>query len=276
MRFDRELSIVFSKIFLKTVCPPIPILMYHSVHPSINCKAHPYFCTGVTPEKFCEHLRYISERGFKVRTLDELPVLINRPCKERSVVITFDDGYEDFYEFAFPVLQKYNMRSTVFVPSGLISSTERKLGAKRLMTWDQIIACSDWGIEIGSHSVSHRKLIDLNNDEVKAEIFESKRDIEKKVKKPVVSFSYPYKFPEEKKDFVAQLCSLLPQAGYQSCVTTRIGCTRKGDNRFLLKRIPVNEFDDGPLLNAKLNGYYDWLHVIQLISKKIRNHYPVD
>ena len=87
---------------------------------------------------------------------------------------------------------------------------------------------------------------------------------------PVEAFCYPYKFPEQDGRFVSNLSQNLQSAGYDYCVSTRIGTINAADDILALKRIPVNSGDDLPFFTAKLSGTYDWVYGIQLLAKKVR------
>lgn len=272
MRFDRTISLLISMLTKKYYERHyIPILMYHSVSLTVKISNHPYFCTAITPRRFEEHLKLLQKLGYSIKKLDELTSVIPEFEQDKKVaVITFDDGYHDFYEYALPLLRKYNIPASVFIPAGLVNMQEPIFDGKRLMDWEQIKECYMNGNEIGSHSMSHRKLVTINKSELKFEILKSKEKIESILFNPISSFSYPYKFPEENHDFTKLYCELLMQAGYTNGVTTRIGCAKKDDDFLLLKRIPVNEYDDEKLFKAKLQGGYDWLYTLQFYFKRIR------
>ena len=273
MRLDRTLSLLFAALPWKADKNKIPILMYHSVTPFIGHTGHPYFCTEITPSTFDKQLKFLHENGFAVKRLSELPALAKNVnnSNQKYVIITFDDGYRDFYEYALPILKKYNMPATVFIPSGLVDKGDRTLEGKPLMSWKQIRECSRNGIEIGSHSLTHGLLVQLSKDELAKEVGESKREIESALQTEICSFSYPYKFPEENKAFVALLCGIMQDTGYKIGVTTRIGTVSANDDYMLLKRLPVNEFDDSEFFKTKLSGAYNWLYTFQFALKRIRS-----
>jgi hypothetical protein len=95
----------------------------------------------------------------------------------------------------------------------------------------------------------------------------SKEIIEQKLGAAVTSFSYPFAFPEEDRDFTRFLSDALENHGFENGVSTIIGRARPGSNRFQLPRLPANSWDDPPLLRAKLEGGYDWLHWPQRFYK---------
>jgi peptidoglycan/xylan/chitin deacetylase (PgdA/CDA1 family) len=131
-------------------------------------------------------------------------------------VITFDDGYRDFYTNAFPILQKYHFPATVFLPTDFIENETNKLRGKDHLTWSLVAELSASGISFGSHTLSHPQLHDLGRNEIKHELRDSKKSIEDKTGKPVTSFSFPFAFPEEEKIFKDELKNILKKTIMQS------------------------------------------------------------
>ena len=100
----------------------------------------------------------------------------------------------------------------------------------------------------------------------------SKKIIEDEIGKSIISFAYPYAYPQQKKDFVCRFSEILSDSGFSTCVTTKIGISKLGDNPLELKRVPVNSADDDKLLLAKLRGSYDWMGKLQNIKKSLSNN----
>jgi peptidoglycan/xylan/chitin deacetylase (PgdA/CDA1 family) len=247
----------------------VPILMYHSVSELSERTCHPYYETGTTPRIFEEHVKSLYENGYSAIALNELPaVMSNGKGASRSVIITFDDGYRDFFDNAFPILERYGLKATVFLVAGKMGSRSSMLGGKEILTWGDARELRKRGVVFGSHTVNHLKLKDLPFIEVEAEIMDSKKEIESRLGVPVEAFSYPYAFPEGRADFLGKFFEILDRCGYRFGVTTVIGTVKNGDDLLELKRIPVNEYDDPALFKAKLEGAYDWVHVPQYLRKK--------
>ena len=118
---------------------------------------------------------------------------------DKPVIITFDDGYENLAEYAFPVLQRYGFSATVFVVTGNLGGSNawdevRGSATLRLLSADQITEWAAKGIEFGSHTRSHPDLRTLAIEDAQHEISGSKRDLEEVLGSPVASFAYPYGF----------------------------------------------------------------------------------
>ncbi len=251
----------------------IPVLMYHSISDEAEKVAHPYFGINTSPAVFAEQMKYLSDRGYVVTGLDVALGRIHsqQDSAEKLVVLTFDDGYLDFYTKALDILRRFGFTATVYLPSSFIhDGVSARFNGKDCLTWDKVREMSDAGYRFGSHSATHRILRELRGDEIREEIGHSKSVIEGKIGKPVDSFSYPYAFPEEDREYKACLRGVLEEAGYLNGVSTNIGRISGNDDRYFLKRIPVNSFDDPDLFHAKIMGAYDWMFPVQKVYKHLR------
>lgn len=285
MRIDKLLTLSFfypaTKLLRKKSGLQIPILMYHSVSDQLDDHLHPYFRTVTSQECFEQQMRFLSERGYQALTLSEavhvlqnqeIPTPANTSAasgqQHLKVVITFDDGLRDFYSAAFPIIEKFGFKATVFLTSAMIDNTF--LTGNECLRKSEIKELAAKGIEFGSHTVSHPQLQNLSCEEIVHELANSKKHIEEVLGHTMTLFSYPYRFPEGDTNFTKMLRNILLEQGYSIGVTTIIGRTKSSDNPLFLKRLPVNDCDDMPFFQAKLEGGYDWLHGFQLASKKIR------
>jgi peptidoglycan/xylan/chitin deacetylase (PgdA/CDA1 family) len=274
LRFDRALSIGVmqpaAQMFDHSSGPRIPILMYHGIRPALRV-AHPYFETNTSPARFESHIRFLSENGYQTSTLEDFVQAVRSgETREKRVVITFDDGYRDFYTEAFPILTKYNFKATVFVVPGFTGEQPVSRNGEEYMSWREIREVCSNGVSVGSHSMTHPKLYSLPLAQIDEEIHRSKAQIEDKLGVPVRSFAYPFAFPEQDKRFVRDLRSLLQSHGYSDGVCTIIGRAHSGHDTLFLPRIPVNSYDDLRFFGVKLNGGYDWLHHLQYLAKMLK------
>ena len=268
-RFDRFGTLYLARPFRK-VWPDnahsIPILMYHSITNGEDTSVHPYYQTTTSPARFRDHMRQLHDSGFKTLGMaDAVESLRNGKAAEGKVVITFDDGYSDFYQHAFPELNRYGFTATVFLPTGFIGNTSLQFKGRRCLTWTEVKELRSHGISFGSHTVTHPQLLSLDARTVKDELANSKQAIEDKIGEEVNSFAYPFAFPETRKLFVGTL-------RYSFGVCTCIGRARPQEDQYFLRRLPMNSHDDSSLFNAKLQGGYDWLHKVQYASKRLRGH----
>jgi len=175
------------------------VLMYHSVEPGE--------ATGmnVPPKRFEAQLRYLRKRGFRSLTLSELA---QTPDHHKAVVITFDDGFRNNYTHAWPLLQQYGFRSTIFLSPEIegIETLQR----------EQIREMADSGaVEFGAHTLHHVNLTRSDADAARKEIDESIAWVEKISGKPCTSFAYPYG------RYGPEHIGMLKQAGIDLAVTVK-------------------------------------------------------
>ncbi len=251
--------------------PAIPILMYHSIADGDEAGVQGYYRTTTSPAVFAQHMQHLSDQGYRTINMSEaVKILRNGSLAKKCAVVTFDDGYGDFYRHAFPALSRHQFSATVFLPTAYIGAQPIQFKGKDCLTWNEVRELRKHGICFGSHTVTHPQLSSLDASAVKSEILNSKQALEDNLGESVDSFAYPYAFPEEKVSFVRMLRETLVAAGYGQGVSTRIGRARPQEDCFFLRRLPMNSLDDIPLFQAKLQGGYDWLHRVQYASKFIR------
>lgn len=277
MRLDRFLTLHFfypfiSKISFHNQDSFVPILMYHSISSECEKMGKPYYDIHTSPEVFRQHMSYLHRNQYKTINLSEALCYLtsNFPTPGKTVVLTFDDGYEDFYHTAMPILKEFGFSAIVYLPTAYIDNESLNLRGKSHLNWIQVRELIKEGVFFGSHTVNHPQLRDLRPEGIVYELRHSKDAIEDNTGMKVESFSYPFAFPETDTRFSRRLRSDLQKCGYRNGVCTRVGTVKKGDDAFFLKRIPVNLHDDIPFLRAKLEGGYDWLNIFQYIFKFLK------
>lgn len=252
----------------------IPILMYHSVGIVEQSGRGPYYQTSVSPENFCFQMAFLHLRGYRTCTLHEAIACLDKPTSEtddKVVVITFDDGFADFYTEAFPILHRFGLTATMFLPTGYIGDSPIAFKDHNCMTWSQIRELQKCGIEFGSHTVTHPQLRTLDRPAIERELTDSKRAIEDRTGCAARSFAYPYAFPQTDTRFKRLLRECLESAGYLNGVCTTVGRANASSDCFFFERLPVNDHDDVRLLEAKLCGAYDWVGSMQTLVKGVRS-----
>lgn len=246
----------------------IPILMYHSIADEDENGVHPYYRTSTAPRMFAAQMKSLHDAGFSVIGVGEaIRRLSAAHTMKNSVVITFDDGYRDFYTNAFPILLRYGFTATMFLPTAHVGHSSLTFKGKECLNWNEVRELQKHGISFGSHTVTHPQLHDLDVHSIRQEIVVSKQTIEQHLGCPVSSFSYPYAFPEADNAFKAKLKDELEQAEYENGVCTTVGRLFSVSDPFFLNRLPVNSADDPRLFHAKLAGSYDWVAKPQYIVK---------
>ena len=284
----------------------LPVLMYHSISADSETGMHPYYRVCTSPARFREQMLWLKENGYYGTTLTNgLQWLRSRaeiqpPKRDRQssavafadefssacpVALTFDDGFDDFYTHAWPVLSELGFKATLYLPTTFIGDTSRPfcpagshyavqnskpITHRKCLTWSEVKELHQGGIEVGSHTATHPKLVELSWPHIEAELYSSKSEIENHLSISCTTFAYPYAFPQTEAGFVRRFCELLRAVGYETGVTTQIGRHQSGADTFQIKRLPVNQDDDLLLFAAKLDGAYDWLGKVQSLSKSFR------
>ena len=228
----------------------VPILIYHN----IGYEKGSFF---VSPESFAKQMEYIKKNGYEVITLDELVRSIKdkKSLKRNRVVITFDDGYKDNFEYAYPVLKRFGFPATIFLVTDFIGREFTGEG-KEFMNWDDVVAMSKDQISFGGHTKNHFYLGDVKDEAVAFEqIIGSKMAIKQKINMPVDYFCYP------SGGFNNRVKELVAQAGYQGACTTNRGFAKFNRDVYELKRIKATNSDASKPFSfwAKLSGYYNIL-----------------
>lgn len=183
----------FTGIKFKTVMAKLPILMYHHVQPLEGGGL------SISVKNLEKQFKHLAESGYKSFHLEELLRLKDLP-KEKNIVITFDDGYVSQMEHALPLLKKYKLKATFFVPLDFLGKTDSwNTSSLKIMTVEHLKSLDPGIIELGFHSFYHKKYTELSNAEIEAD---TRRCLEF-VSENELNFSsllaYPYgKFPREK------------------------------------------------------------------------------
>ena len=206
------------------------ILMYHSVS---NSKT--FF--SVSPQVFEKQINYLVSNKYNIVSLDKLVGYFNnQSIPPRTVLITFDDGYEDNYSNVFPIFKKYKVSATIFISTSMVGTeVQAKNGEKfRILDFSQIKEMKKSGlIEFGAHGHNHQKLTSLSESEIEQELLNSKKILEEKLECEIKYFAYPSgKF----NDFVKAKA----QKYFQLALTVLSGGISPQDDLFALKRNSID------------------------------------
>jgi len=168
------------------------ILTYHSI-------SHGDSPLKISPELFAEQMEWLRDNA-RVVSLGEIVTALasRRPLPERSVALTFDDGFQDFYTSAAPLLHRWSLPATVFLATGYCGRTNGWpsqpdwVDQQPLLDWQQVAELARQGFSFGAHTVNHPILTRLPVAEAQQEIIQCKAPIEERVGQPVEFFCYPY------------------------------------------------------------------------------------
>lgn len=253
---------VYQREIVKKKKYEMPVIMYHRVIKDESEKG--IHGTYVTVEQFEEQMKYLKKKGYETVTFKDM---LNNRYKQRFdkdkkwIMLTFDDGYKDNYENAFPILKKYQFKGIIYILDGIEynkwdvdnpGNPERKF---TLMNQDELLEMQNYGIEFGGHTSTHPRLAELSIEQVKSEIINSKSNIEKIVGRELLSFAYPYGSLNEEVKRIPQ------EAGYKFAVATDSGSIVFSDDLFEIRRIGI--FPTNNLFNfkRKVSGKYNFIKV---------------
>jgi peptidoglycan/xylan/chitin deacetylase (PgdA/CDA1 family) len=211
---------------LDEILKSIPILLYHRVGSETDALT-------ITTERFQRDMATLSEDGYNTLSLDQLRQHMqgnpNEPLPKKPIMITFDDGYLDNYTNAFPILQKYSMKASFYIITGMVGQNDR-------LTASQIREMETAGMTFGSHTITHRPLAELSTKETQTELTKSKLDLEEILGKNVDFIAYPCG------SYTAETIKIAHEAGYRGGFSVRPGFAML-TNTMTIRRIPVFHYD---------------------------------
>lgn len=186
-------------------CKWIPILMYHHID---NNSGSLY----VDPATFSSQMEYLIQKGYTTVTLAEVVSGLNGgQLPQKPIALTFDDGYRDFFSQAYPILRQKNLKATVFLITQLMEGVD-------YLTWEQAREMiGNALITVGDHTLSHRGLGSLTEEQIKDEIVSSKNILENQLKTGINVFAFPYGIYNQ------TAAKYLQEAGFVAAVTTNYG-----------------------------------------------------
>jgi len=216
----------------------IQILMYHQVGAFPPMRSHR--ATYCDHRRFATQMRWLKLGGYTVLNMHDAMQCLRgqRPVPRRAVVLTFDDAYENFYDYALPHLQSHGFPAVVYAISGMLGRSAQWLAQDGhhpapLMSAARLRELPSYGIEIGSHAASHVRLAGLPPALLRNEVTDSKRMLEDVLGRPVAHFCYPY----GSHDLAAVLA--VADAGYLTAVTCERATTTIADDLLTLPRKAV-------------------------------------
>ncbi len=170
----------------------VPILVYHSVVPHKPGDSPKQREFDVTPETFEAQMTYLRDHNIAVVSFEQLVNALQErgSVPHRSVVISFDDGWENQYVHAFPILKRFGYTATFFVFTSPLGRDDRYL------TWDQLREMQTAGMTIGDHTLTHPKIKALHDPKLlRREIDVSRERLERQLGSPIAFFAYPFGVP---------------------------------------------------------------------------------
>jgi peptidoglycan/xylan/chitin deacetylase (PgdA/CDA1 family) len=243
--------------------PRVDILMYHS----ISSEPGP---TSIPVGTFARQMELLVETGCSVVSLGELAKYQRgeRELPARTVMITFDDGFSDFADAAFPILKQHGLTATVFLPTGCMGGSESWIGAnvpaRPLMSWSVVEDLAKEGMEFGGHSVTHTDLTTLSPDALREEVGRSQQDIEDRLGKPTETFAPPYgRSSPRVREELARWSRV--------SVGTGLGRASRDADLTDAPRIEMHYFRSASLFRAYLEGRAEWYLTARKAARRVRS-----
>lgn len=213
----------------------VAVLAYHSIDDSGSVLSTP-------PRVFAKQMRILSELGADIVSVKDIKQSKSGSDSAKPMIaITFDDGFRNVYEHAFPVLQRHGYPATVFLVTDYCGRTNawpsQPAGMPRqpLLDWQQIKEMSNSEIDFGSHTRTHPDLTTVSDLDAEEEIVGSKSAIEEAIGQPVSSFAYPYGSMHDR-------VKSLARAHFALACSTSLGFVHPGSDLFALERLDMYYF----------------------------------
>lgn len=225
----------------------IPVLMYHAVSWEKSL-------ISISPDLFRQQMEWLYEQGYNAIPLSQLLNNLNKlkNLPKNTIVLTFDDGFASLYDHVFPLLVQFGFSGTIFLVSGYTGRSNDWPGQPSnvpllpLLDWDQIREMDEYGIEFGAHTVNHAMLDQLNLEDSRKEILNSKDTIETQLNHKINTFAYPYgRFDKNMKDIL--------KSDFLGACTTRVGLVSKVSDPYEINRVDVNYVNNPRIFRSMKN-----------------------
>jgi peptidoglycan/xylan/chitin deacetylase (PgdA/CDA1 family) len=231
-----------------TAARSVPVLMYHE----INDPAQAWDHLAVTPATFREQLAFLSDAGYATMTAGAFATLLaeHGVVPPRTVILTFDDGFEDFHRHVVPALAEHGFRATVFVTTGWVHDGTKSAanGPGRMLSWSQIAEVVTAGMEVGAHSSQHPQLDRISTVRLRDELYASKAKLEDELGVSVPGLAYPFGYSN------AMVREVARQVGYGYGYAVRNTLVSPASDLFRLPRLTVHRSTSLPEFRRLVEG----------------------
>lgn len=241
----------------------VMVLCYHGVTERASRSPHDPDGLHIRADRFAAQIDYLRRHYRPVSLLEFLSARREgRRLPNRTVVLTFDDGYRNFLTVAAPILAERGLPASVFLITDRVAETSgdephwSEPDDERYLSWQEVKRLArDQGFEFGSHTRSHPHLPGLTVDESERELRESRDAIAACLGAGTIPFAYPYG------GYTGELAERVRACGYTCGLTTDAGPNEFDADLFLIRRTLVGDGDDVPAFAARVSGLTWWLAV---------------
>ena len=240
-----------------------PILTFHTIEEDSSV-------ISFSPSLFRVGMAKLAEKHYQALTLEQAAdIVVKREAfPERSFAVTFDDGYRSVYKDAFPVLQSYGIRATVFLTVGKRGSIKPdsrlpSLSGRPMLAWREIQEMHRWGIDFGAHTLTHPDLTRLPRAQVQEEVCGAKAIIEDMLGVRVSCFAYPLgRYNREIRRMVMK--------HFHCACSDKLGLIRKGSDLFALERVDAYYLRTERLFHLMMTKILPWYVWARRMPRDIR------
>ncbi len=215
----------------------VPILVYHSVRPPFATQTKLMKDYNVSPVAFTAQLKYLKDNHYNIISMNALDDYFSKKIAlpDKPVILTFDDGWENQYKYAFQILKNFNTTGTFFIYTNAIDK-------KHFLTWPQVKEMAAAGMTIGAHTKSHPYLIKISQNiaKLRDEIIGGKKVLEEHLGAPVDFFAYPFGH------YNNEILAVIKEAGFKMARSTYTDVYQTSENLYTLHgnevREPISQF----------------------------------
>jgi peptidoglycan/xylan/chitin deacetylase (PgdA/CDA1 family) len=207
---------------------------------------------SVAPRVLERQMAWLARKGLATGTDEALAVVEGRAANRRAVVVTMDDGDPTVIRDAAPIFERHRIPYVVYIVPGRIGRADH-------MSVAELRTLADLGVEIGSHTMTHRSVTQLSARVLAEELLGSKKAIEDITGRAVTSFAYPF---GTLRDFDRRTADALSEAGYRLAFTSQHGALTSGQDAMMLPRVKIEGGDPDWMFRAVCSGALDQWRLI--------------
>lgn len=226
----------------------------------------------VDERSFEAQMRWLAEKRLAV-SLEEATRFVRGEIElpNNAVLVTIDDGFSSVLDIAAPIMRRYRIPSVAFITTDLVGKV--RITGERYMTWDEVASLSEFGVTVGSHSLTHRSLAQLDPETAAYEAQQSRDELERQLGREVHSFAYPF---GTGRDETPRTARLLADCGYTTAFIAQHGSLQRGADLTRLPRIKVEGGEPLWMFKSQCFGGMDAWKILDAVIWRLRRPSPVE